>query len=455
MPELFPYQRECLEEITYFEGQCLLSLDMGLGKTPVSLCWIAEHSAWPAVVVCPASVKEHWRQQARQWIGKRVFLGQGQKPDPQPPPEKDWLLVVNWDILQYWATVLCQWGPKMVVFDEIHFAANRERKRTKSATQLARHCEYRLGLSGTPMLNRPVELWKPLNIVLPQLFPSFWKYATRYCNPKRTPWGTDFKGASNTEELHKILTETVMIRRRKQDVLQDLPDKMRSVVPLRMVRPEVYKFATENFLQWLSEQSTERAKRASRAIAVTKLGYLKRLAAKLKLVAARRWIQDFFEADPDGKLVVFGIHPGFLEAVARKIKQPYVMVTGKTPMHQRKESIQRFQQKASIFFGQMQAVGTGVDGLQCAQACAFAELGWRPGDHLQAEDRLHRIGQRDAVVVYYLVATGTVEELLCRVIQQKQAVLSSVLDGGEQAGDWDVFSALLRLMRKREQQDVQ
>lgn len=435
--------------MNHFQGRCLLALEMGLGKTPVTLRWLAQSPCtFPAAVVCPATVKRYWERKAWEWIGKRAIIGEGRKPFRNPPADPQWLLVLNWDLLTYWWPTIANWRPHTLILDEVHFAANRKAKRTKAAKMLARRCHYCLGLSGTPLLNRPAELWQPLNIIRPDLYSSFFDYANRYCAPKTTFWGIDYSGSAHLDELHQRLIQKVMIRRTKTEVLPDLPDKIRSVVPLEMERPGEYIAARDDFLNWLATIDSDKARRAARAVAITRLGYLKRLAAQLKAKAVSQWIAEWMEANPDGKLVVFAVHRGMISAIQEAATVPTVVLHGGT--HNREAVLREFQHsKTRLFIGQLRAAGVGVDGLQVASACVFAELDWRPADHTQAEDRLHRCGQKSTVMIYYLVGTDSIEETLCAVIQRKQATLSAVLDGGTQTGDLDVFDVLLKSLKGR------
>lgn len=444
--ELFPFQREGLQDIRRFDGVCLVAYDMGLGKTPMSLRWLAGAvDALPALIVTPASVKEQWRRQVTQWSPQfSVTVGAGRTP---PQDISTDLLIINWDLLHHWRRRLQEWQPRSVVFDEIHYAANARAKRTRAAFVVSQCCQYRLGLSGTPMVNKPAELFMPLQLLLPELFPSWPRYAARYCAPRMTPWGMDYGGAAHLDELHQTLLQRVMIRRRKEEVLTQLPAKSRVVVPLELSHPREYTRARNDFLRWLRELDPRKADRAARAEALTRIGYLKRLAAKLKCAAAQQWLREWFETT-DEQLVVFAVHREMLNALERTATVPLSRIDGQNTSGQRDRAVQAFRSGQSrLFLGQIRAAGVGLDGLQCARACAFAEMDWRPADHTQAEDRLHRIGQQDAVLVYYLVAMGTIEEQLCKIIQRKQAIVGAVLDGSTTQGEtFSVFDQLTRAL---------
>jgi SWI/SNF-related matrix-associated actin-dependent regulator 1 of chromatin subfamily A len=283
----------------------------------------------------------------------------------------------------------------------------------------------------------------------PGVFPSFFSYAQKHCKPTRSPWGWEYKGAENIPQLHALLRRTGMVRRLKEDVLKDLPNKIRRVVPMDLADRKEYIEASTNFVGWLRKNYKGKAKRALRAVAVTRIGYLLRLVAKLKCRAVVDWANAFLAEYPNEKLVLFAIHKKMIGVLQRRVAAHSVTVDGGVVGRRRKIAVDQFKRdpKIRVFIGNIKAAGTGVDGLQsvCSNM-AFAELWWRPGDHIQAEDRLYRIGQGGHVFINYLVAGGTIEEDLCRIIQAKQEIIHATLDGEEYESDLDVFDQLIEVM---------
>jgi len=446
-----PFQKDCVREIEGFGGRALLAADMGLGKTLMTLHYLRRNpDALPAVVVCPASVKYFWEQEALN-IGKiRVSVLEGQTPGGNgrclTPPR---LAIVNYDILRFWLDWLRRLKPRTVILDEIQYTANRT-KRTAAARSLCRGVPHVIGLSGTPLVNRPMELFNGLKMIRPNVFRSRWSFGHSYCNPKWTPWGYDFKGASNTEELHGLLTETCMIRRRKADVLPELPGKVRRVVPLPMRNEDEYRKADLDFVGWLRRRDSAKANRASRAEALVKAGYLLRLTARLKLKYVVEWVNRFLSSESGEKLILFAIHRKMIEALHRRCAGRSVVIDGSVTGRRRKATVDRFRRdnRVRLLIGNIKAAGVGLDGLQVASNAAFCELPWQPGAVTQAEGRPHRIGTVRTVWIYYLVAHGTIEERLCEILQRKQETLSATLDGGSVEGDLDVFDLLLSKTRE-------
>jgi SWI/SNF-related matrix-associated actin-dependent regulator 1 of chromatin subfamily A len=259
---------------------------------------------------------------------------------------------------------------------------------------------------------------------------SAMSFGRRYCGARRTYWGWQFKGATHIKELNQRLLDFGMIRRLKVNVLKDLPAKTRTVIPVDISRRKEYDEAEKDFISWLRKKNKSKAKRAESANAMVKHGYLKRLVAELKMKQTKIWIYDFLK-NTDGKLVVFAIHKKIIKMLEDEFTN-FVTITGKTNQKDRRDAVYKFQtdKETRLFFGNLQAAGSGIT-LTAASTVLFTELGWTPGEHLQAEDRPHRIGQKDNVQCVYLVGKNTIEERLCRILQERQEVLLQTIDGKE------------------------
>jgi SWI/SNF-related matrix-associated actin-dependent regulator 1 of chromatin subfamily A len=443
---------------------------MGLGKTLIALTYLRIRTEQrPVLVVCPASAKWVWRAETRQYTrySGRILNGK----TPKRLDKKRDLIIINYDILPAWVDVLARMNFQVMILDECQYVKNWRAKRTRAVVRLGKRIPHILALSGTPLTNRPKELYTIVHLINPTKFSSFMPYAFRYCNRRATPWGWDDKGASHLDELHDVLNRSCMIRHTKAKVLHELPPKRRFVVPLPIQHKSEYREAENNFVQWLVKHElrqlppNELAKFAAtrltkgreaalnpgirKAKAVSKVGYLLRLAAKLKMKYVTEWIDDFFE-ETDEKLVVFAHHRFIIERLKQKYPRKSVVLDGRTPQRARRDVVRRFQQNDNtrLFIGQIVAAGTAIT-LTAASTCMFAELNWVPGNHIQAEDRLHRIGQKDHVQAYYLVGRSTIEEKLCRIIQKKAAVITAVLDGEQSRNEMNVFDQLLKSLTKK------
>ena len=458
----YPYQREGVQDMEDFlasGGGTLLADDMGLGKTLETL-WLLQRSKvcqmLPALVVCPASTKYSWEHTALEHLGLRAQVLEGRKP-----PNNGFglaghrITIINPDILPAWLPHLRRVGYKALVLDECQYFGNVNSRRTRAALDLARVTPNRVALSGTPLVNNPSELWPTLHMLRPDVFNSMFSFAEEYAYPRREFGRWVCKGARNLGKLHALLRRTCMVRRLKEDVLHDLPDKYRQVVPVDLSDRAEYDHATRDFVGWLCAHYRDdkgRVRRAARAAAVTRVGYLVRLAARLKARAVVDWVNKFLVERPDDKLVVFAVHTKMVRLLERHIEANHTTVDGGVTGRRRKLAVDKFRRDPDtrVFIGNIRAAGVGIDGLQeVCQNLAFAELWWVPGVHTQAEDRIYRIGQRGVAWINYLVAGGTIEEHLCSIIQEKQQTIHAVLDGAGYQGDMNVFDQLIAVLEER------
>lgn len=427
----FKFQVQCVRFVESNAGRALICDDMGLGKTFESIAWIALHpEVRPVICIVPATVKLNWQREWKQHAKIKTEVLEGKTPYT---PRRD-VLILNYEIAEAWAPLLAgmlQGKNGAVIFDECHYIKNRGAKRTKACRRVAAKAKRVLALSGTPITNAPAEFFPVLQMVKPKVFTSFMEFGFRYCDPRKGFGGRwEFKGATNTKELHERISP-FMIRRLKSEVRKDLPKKRRIVVPVEITNRKAYEKARDDFVEWLEETEGEEAvQSAAGALSLVRLGKLLQLAADGKMRAAIQWIQDYLDGC-DGKLVVFGIHKTVMEKLQRKFSTA-ASITGKTPVGKRQAQVDRFRNdpKCRLFLGQMKAAGTGTNGLQVADTTLTLELAWNMKTHEQAEDRILRIGQESQRVRnYYLIGRDTVEEWLLEVIQEKEIVVDAVLEG--------------------------
>lgn len=440
---------------------------MGLGKTWQAVGWVyaRRETSLPAIVVCPASLKINWQREFAGLTDLRVEILAGTKPGVLPKAD---VYIINYDIVKNWQAVLEGAKPQTLICDESHNLKTRDTQRTlvicggekrvkdprtkqtvvHKIRGLSEGIPHIICLSGTPILNRPVEMYTTLKMIQPDLFPSFWKYAERYCDAKNDGYGWDFSGHANTEELHGILTKTIMLRRQKRDVLRDLPPKIRMVVPMTMADTwaREYRRAVNDFASWIkSRHGKAAAEAADRAEALVKIEKLKQLAFKGKLNSCMEWINDYLEQND--KLVIFAVHKEVLDTLETAYAGHCVRVDGDVSMAARQDAVDSFQNNPGcrVFLGNIKAAGVGLT-LTAASATCFLEFPWSPGVLCQAEDRVHRIGQEaDSVFAYSLVAAETIEEDIMNMLDRKSQTIGAILDNAD-VEEGSVFGELLRCL---------
>jgi len=396
--------------------------EQGLGKTVEALAAIEADGAYPAIVVCPASLKLNWEREACKWVSHRSVTVIGGRM--AVPPTGD-ITILNYEIVAAHREALTRLRPRALVIDESHYVKNPQAKRTRAVRKLADAVTadgLRLALSGTPVLNHAEELVSQLRVIgrLGE-FGSGAQFARQ------------FRGELSEERLHWHLRRRCFIRRLKSEVLPQLPAKRQVVVPVAMSNEREYRLAEDDVIAWLRSQPLDlrelNAKIAAtlRAERLAQLGTLQRLAARGKLAAALAWIGDFLQSGEP--LVVFARHIEVQEAVLERFPDAAHLL-GRDSTARRDETVQAFQSSdgPQLLIAATRVAAQGIT-LTRASNVAFLELEWTPAMHDQAEDRCHRIGQRDAVTAWYLLAANTIDETMATLIQRKRGIVAAVTDG--------------------------
>jgi superfamily II DNA or RNA helicase len=436
--ELAPFQwagvRYALEARRVF-----IADEQGLGKTVEALAALESDGAYPAVVVCPASMKLGWQREAERWLPHRsvaVVQGRGAVP---PSGE---ITILNYEIVAAHRHALARRRPRALVIDESHYCKNPRAKRTQAVRSLANAVApdgLRLALTGTPVLNHADELIAQLRVI--GRLEDFGSGAR---------FSAQFRGQLSEERLHWHLRRHCFVRRLKSEVLPQLPAKRQVVVPVALTNTAEYRLAEEDVIEWLRSQPLDlselnaRIAATLRAERLAQLGTLQRLAARGKLAAALAWIGDFLASGE--ALVVFARHVEVQRAVLARFPGALHLLGGDS-LAEREAAIARFQNADGppLIVGATRVAAQGIT-LTRASNVAFLELEWTPAMHDQAEDRCHRIGQRDAVTAWYLLAAETIDETMARLIQSKRAIVSAVTDGRDLHGD-GLVEAVVRELR--------
>ncbi len=419
--ELRPFQRA---GVTYAleARRTFLADEQGLGKTVQALATLEADDAFPAVVVCPASLKLNWQREISHWLPHRsvtVISGTGSVAEAAD------ISVINYEIVHAHRVRLAARRPRALVLDESHYIKNPRAKRTQAVRRLAESLSedaLRLALTGTPVMNHAEELIAQLRVIgRLEDFGSGARFARR------------FQGAGAEERIHWHLRRRCFVRRLKADVLPQLPAKRQVVVPVALENEREYRLAERDVVAWLREQPLDlselesRVAAALRAERLAQLNALKRLAARGKSGPALAWIHDFLASDEP--LVVFCGSREVQELVIERFPEALHLV-GRDTVEQREAAVQAFQDPDGP---QMLVCGTRVGGqgitLTRASNVAFLDLEWTPAMHDQAEDRCHRIGQHDAVTAWYLLAADTIDETMIELIGRKRGIIGAVTDG--------------------------
>ncbi|KAM4562016.1 SWI/SNF-related matrix-associated actin-dependent regulator of chromatin subfamily A-like protein 1 isoform 1-T1 [Fundulus diaphanus] len=422
---LMPFQKEGVDFAVSRQGRLLLADDMGLGKTVQGICIAAYYrNEWPLLVVAPSSVRFTWAEAFRRWLPSLDPASINVAVKAKDNVRSGLVNIVSYDLLSRMDKQHPGNPFHVLIMDESHFMKNMKTARCKAALPLLKAAKRVILLTGTPAMSRPSELYTQILAVRPALFPRFHEFGLRYCDAREKTWGWDYSGSSKLGELKLLLEECLMLRRLKSDVLSQLPSKQRKVVTVTIdgisTRMRAALSAAAKRLS-IDHHSKREEKEA--------LLIFYNHTAEAKLQAIMEYITDMLECGRE-KFLVFAHHKLVLDHITTELLKKNVSmirIDGGTPSAERQQLCEKFQysSKSCVAVLSITAANMGLT-LHAADLVIFAELFWNPGVLIQAEDRVHRIGQTSNVNIHYLVAKGTADDHLWPMIQAKMNVLEKV-----------------------------
>ena len=436
--KLLNFQKEGLDFLLKSSGNALLADEMGLGKTVQTLSYVAtEKQTFPLLVIAPLVTLQNWQREIEKFLKKKSR--NGRINDSLSPsvtlirtgkskelPKSD-IYVINYELLFKRYDDLSKVGIKTVVCDEVHNLRSKTTQKYKSVKKLAAlpSVLYRIGLSGTPIYNRGSEIWPIIDILKPGLLGSFKEFCEYFCyvNDKGKAIVLENKRTSLRNELQKH----VMLRRKKSDVLKELKDKVRY--------KEVIASDTDYYLEELDKiwkkleeeqkvAETEFSKSASYHRAIQSE---RQIAGVAKLPHVINFVKNIMEIEES--VVVFCHHKVIHKLLHESLQEfsPVSIIGGQSDTL-RQDQIDKFQKgESKLMIAGIRAGNVGIN-LTRAKYVIFAELDWSPAIHRQAEDRLHRIGQKNTVFAYYLIGQGTLDDRVANILVDKSYEIDAIMD---------------------------
>ena len=435
---LLDFQREGLDFLLKSYGNALLADEMGLGKTVQTLAYLAtEKQTFPVLIVAPLVTLNNWQRETQKFLKKRSRNGkivENEYPSSvlirtgkaQELGKYD-VYIINYDLLHKRMDDIAKLNIKTLVCDEVQHLRSKTTKKYTAVKKLAAldSVKYRVGLSGTPIYNRGSEIWPIVDILRPGLLGTFEEFCEYFCyvNEKGKAIVLENKRASLGEELRKH----VMLRRKKSDVLKELKDKVRYK---ELIDSDINYYQTELGKIW--ERLEEEQKSATSAF--DKFSSYKRAiqserqaAGVAKVPHVIEFVKNIMEIEES--VVVFCHHKAIHELLHRSLSEysPASIIGGQSDK-ERQEGIDRFQNgETKLIIAGLRAGNVGIN-LSKARYVIFAELDWSPAIHRQAEDRLHRIGQKNTVFAYYLMGNGTLDDHVANVLVDKSYEIDAIMD---------------------------
>jgi SWI/SNF-related matrix-associated actin-dependent regulator of chromatin subfamily A-like protein 1 len=404
----------------------ILADDMGLAKTGSSIIAALESGSKKILIICPASLKINWQREIEIYSDRSVYIAEGKNFDQNHD-----FVIINYDILKNFhdlknkeSSQILKSNFDLVIMDEAHMVSNPQSARTKIVNDICDKIDRVWLLTGTPMTNRPMNYYNLLNLVGSPVTSNWMAYARRYCNGfqfnvgRKKIWNVS--GFSNLDELRER-TQSHILRRLKDEVL-DLPDKIITPVYLRLKDKE-YEDLMGEYYDWYDKNPNESS---SLTIQFGKLMKVRKIIAQEKIKTTIELAENIIEQGK--KVIIFTNFTDTLRTIYDYFGKQAVYLDGSCSKPNRQKSVDEFQEndKIKVFVGNLKAAGVGLT-LTSAEAVIMNDLSFVPAEHAQAEDRSHRIGQKNSTSVYYPIFENTIEGAIYDILKRKKKVISTVM----------------------------
>ncbi len=455
--EPYPYQKEGIC-FGLEHKRIIIGDEPGLGKTLQSIGIVDTANAYPCLVICPSSLKINWQREFEKFTNKSALV-----LDNSVRTTWNYLLnmgmhqvaIVNYESLKKYFVWDIKGGKqfrlkdvvfcpqikmfKSIIIDESHRVKDPSAQQTIFTKGLSVGKDWVILLSGTPVVNRPEDLIAQLSIMnrLQDDFGGRAQFVANYCTD---PKDKEAQPAVPLSELSNRLYNTCMIRREKAKVLPQLPDKTRVDLYVEISNAPEYNLAASDlaaYLQEYTECTDWEIRRKMRMEALVKFMTLRSLATKGKIAQAVDFIRTFL--DSGKKLIVFCSLHDIVDDLKRAFPKA-VTVTGRDNAISKQASVDSFQNNPDVqlIICSIKAAGVGLT-LTASSSVAFLELPWTFCDCCQCEDRAHRIGQKDNVTCYYMLAKGTIDNVIYRLIQDKKNVANQIMNSDDNIPTDEVY----------------
>ncbi|CAI0560430.1 unnamed protein product [Linum tenue] len=452
LDRLLPFQVDGLRFAVRRGGRCLIADEMGLGKTlqaiAIAGCFIHEG---PVLIVCPAILRYSWAEELERWLPSclpsEIHLVFGHQNNPALLERKPRAVVISFKMLHHLRSTMLEREWALMIVDESHHlrcCKKKESHEIEAALAMSAKIKRIVLLSGTPSLSRPYDIFHQINILWPGLLgQSKYDFAKTYCAVKfvNTSDGKafqDFSKGVRLEELNVLLQQTVMIRRLKQHLLDQLPPKRRQIIRLQLKKSDILQAKAAIGVEISESPGVGRKSSKSSELSLQELGIA-------KLPGFREWLSIHpliseadgstqLDANPGSqKMIIFAHHLKVLDGVQEFLcekKIGLVRIDGSTLPRDRQLAVLSFKSsdEVKVALIGIKAGGVGLD-FSAAHNVVFLELPQCPSLMRQAEDRAHRRGQTKAVNIYIFCAKDTDDERIWQSLNKSLHRVSSTTNG--------------------------
>jgi len=465
--EMFSYQSKGVA-YSLDKKKLIVGDQPGLGKTIQAIATVEGAGCKCILVICPATLRENWKREIEEkWTYKKALILKDRVKTTWPQFYKVGMIkyfICNYESLKKFFVEkidihLDKNGNKMplrinhihfndtinlfdaIIIDEVHRCKDGKTQQSKFVMGISKGKEYVLALTGTPVVNKPMDLIPQLHIIdRLQVFGGYTGFMNRYCQ--------GYNQASNLKELNFLMHKNCFYRREKREVLTDLPDKMRNIVRCDISTRAEYNKAENDLKAYLKENLSKTDAEITKSLrgeVMVMIGILKKISARGKIEQMIEHIEEV--VDSGEKIVVFAWHKEIVQELKRAIPGT-VTITGDDSMDQRQRAVDGFQNdpKVQVIVCNIKSGGVGIT-LTASSRVSFIELPWHPADCEQCEDRTHRIGQKNSVQCDYFLGHETIDEHIYQIIEKKRNIVNQVT-GAEEEIETNMIDEFINLFSK-------
>lgn len=412
---------------------CLNANPMGLGKTVEAIMTLKHAAAESVVIVVPKIIRQQWVDQIKRWWGRDAEIF-----EKQAALEPGKIYIVNYDKLRN-EKVLAKFRRfrwDFVVLDEAHKIKNRTSKQTVAVKLLPG--ARRMALTGTPILRYVDDLWSLLNFLGEEYSgKSYWAFVDYFCEIEKTPWGNKIVGTTDDPYRQAVLQQLLSLFMVRHDSIEVAHGKTQETVRLPMSKAQRDLYRKEK--QLLLDQLPENCTISNGAVLTMRLRQTTSwpgLFLEDEPGPKFEWILEMCENNPEERIVVFTVFEQTAEALSQWLFHKSVRavtITGKNKaVINERNKMWFLNDKAQVLIGTIGAMGQGYDELQhVSHTVVFVDRDWSPEIMNQAEERLHRMGQKHLVRVYYLECQGSFDQSVGRININKSEGIRRALESDD------------------------
>jgi len=433
--KLYPFQQEDVKRMDSM-SHILLFSEMGTGKTIEAINHIQNNNLLPALIICPRSLKLNWWDEIEKWSGHKSFYTETCDEVVEvyftPEVNRQEYFIIHHEALAYTGgdpvrEMVTKIGWKCIVVDESHRFRNLHTERTRTLLKFKDHTTKFMFLTGTPIVNSTFDLFPMLKMV--GVESESGKFLEKYTTGHQTRYGYKILTSRNTEELLGRLAP-IYIRRTKEEVLKDLPEKRVQVIKLQMPNDQRQVYDRFEEMLCLLLDDGEEIHSANVLAMITRLRQLNldpNILGRSTGSSKTQAVLDLLAANQLEKWVIASTSKKYIHLLQKKIKN-MVVITGDETISQRHQAQKSLKENpmVKVLGTTMQTGGLGLN-LQAANNIIITDPWWNSATIQQQIDRCHRIGQTKVVLVFKLENEGSVDQLMNEAIDQKDKLASEIV----------------------------